>query len=295
METSAGDGGGGLLPIVVGVDGSRPSDRAVEWAADRAVRMGRVLRLVYVSEVWPYEIPFHAAPDDSESITWTDNQVLAEGERVALAWRPDVELECRLAVGGTVRVLSEGSQHASELVVGHRGLGGFAGLLLGSVSVGVVAYAQSPVVVVRGETGGRRGELAVGASLEGDASALAYAFEEAVSRGLRVRVVHAVPLPKGTDEEHLASDLERSEERARSRIAEECADLRHRYPEADVIEDIVQDRPAAALVAASREADLVVAGVERAQPEARLPRRHAVRHALVHHAECPVALVRPRG
>ncbi|WP_051301426.1 universal stress protein [Actinomadura rifamycini] len=295
METSTETGRGDPLPIVVGVDGSRPSDRAVEWAADRAVRTGRALRLIFVSEVWPYDIPFHTAPHDSESLTWTGNQVLAEAEGVALACRPEVKVECKLAVGGAVRVLCDGSQHASELVVGNRGLGGFTGLLLGSVSAGVTAYAQSPVVVVRGEAGGRRGEAAVGVSLKEDAPVLEYAFEEAASRSLRLRVVHAIPLPKGTDEEHLAADLERSKDRARARIAEECTVARRRFPQVEVVEDVVQDRPAATLVAASCKADLVVVGAERSQPEARLPRRHAVRHALVHHADCPVALVRARG
>ncbi|MFD0899202.1 universal stress protein [Actinomadura sediminis] len=289
-----GRGRGDPLPIVVGVDGSRPSDRAVAWAADRAVRMDRALRLVYVSEVWPYDMPLRAVPHDSDPVTWTENQVLAEAEQVALARRPEVKAECKLAVGGTVRVLCEGSEHASELVVGHRGLGGFTGLLVGSVSAGVAAYAQSPVVVVRGETGGRRGEAAVGTSLDDDAPVLEYAFEEAASRGLRVRIVHAVPIPRGTDEEHLAADLERSKDRARSRIAEECAGLRRRFPEVEVVEDVVQDRPAAALVAASGKSDLVVVGAERS-PETRFPRRHAVRHALLHHAGCPVALVRARG
>ncbi|GGV40700.1 universal stress protein [Actinomadura cremea] len=293
MDTGAGTGDDGSLPILVGVDGSRSSDQAVEWAADRAVRLSRALRLIYVSEVWPYDIPFHTAPHDSESLTWTGNQVLAEGERVALAYRPEVNVECKLAVGGTVRVLSEGSQNASELVVGHRGLGGFTGLLLGSVSVGVVAYAQSPVVVVRGESKGRRGEVAAGVSLEGDTAVLEYAFEEAASTGVRLRIVHAIALPKGTDEEHIAVDLERSEERARSRVAEECAQLRDRFPGVEVVEDIVQDRPAATLVAASCKADLVVVGARPLQTEAHLPRRHAVRNALMHHADCPVALVRP--
>lgn len=294
VGTGTGMGGDGLLPILVGVDGSRSSDRAVEWAADRAVRLGRGLRLVYVSEVWPYDIPFHPAPHDSESLTWAGNQVLEESEQVALAFRPEVKVDCGLAVGGTVRVLSEGSRHAWELVVGHRGLGGFTGLLLGSVSVGVVGYAESPVVVVRGETAGRRGEVAVGVGLEEDAPALEYAFEEAASRGLRLRIVHAVAVPRGTDEEHLAVDVERARERACSRITEECAGLRRRFPEVDVMEDVVQDRPAATLVAASGKADLVVVGAGPPRAEAHLPRRHAVRNALVHHAGCPVALVRPR-
>ncbi|MFI0412414.1 universal stress protein [Actinomadura sp. 3N508] len=82
----------------------------------------------------------------------------------------------------------------------------------------------------------------------------------------------------------------RVEERARWRVIEAHAPLRKLFPGVDVVEDIVQDNPAAALVAASRDVDLVIAG-SRGREGLTVPRSRAVTHALVHHAHCPVTVV----
>ncbi|CNE42333.1 stress response protein [Mycobacterium tuberculosis] len=277
-------------PIVVGTDGSVPSERAVAWAADEAARFKRDLRIVHAVEKWPFDVPLTLAPGEAGSLSRAGSEVLAGAERVAHARRPEVPVSVELASGRTAQVLVEHSRESFELVVGHRGLGGFAGLLLGSVGLGVVRDAACPVVLVRGEPGGDRGEIAVGIGLGDDSAALEYAFRAAAARSVRLRVVHAWPFPETLDEPGAGADPRRIEERARWRVIEAHAPLRKRYPRVDVVEDIVQDNPAAALVTASRDVDLVIAGT---RPRTGLPvvRSHAVTHALIHHAHRPVAVV----
>ncbi|MFG2088536.1 MULTISPECIES: universal stress protein [unclassified Spirillospora] len=277
-------------PIVVGADGSAPSERAVAWAADEAARYGRDLMIVHAVERWPFDVPLNTAPGEVGSVSRAGGEVLAGAERIAHARRPEVPVSTELVSGRTVRALAEHSGRAFELVVGHRGLGGFAGLLLGSVGLGVVRNAARPVVLVRGEPAAERAEIAVGAGLEDDSATLEYAFRAASVRNARLRVVHAWPFPEALDGPGAGTDLRRIQERARWRVIEAHAPMRKRFPGVDVVEDIVQDNPAAALVAASRDADLVIAGshpLERSP----VPRSHAVTHALIHHAHCPVAVV----
>ncbi|MFA1547928.1 universal stress protein [Actinomadura chokoriensis] len=277
-------------PIVVGADGSVPSERAVEWAADEAARHGRDLRIVHAIEKWPFDVPLTSAPGEAGSLSRAGGEVLAGAERVAHARRPEVPVSVELASGRTVQVLAEHSLESFELVVGHRGLGGFAELLLGSVGLGVVRNAASPVVLVRGEQEAARGEIAVGVGLGDDSAALEYAFRAAATRNARLRVVHAWPFPEALDDPGAGADPRRIEERARWRVVEAHAPMRKSFPGVGVVEDIVQENPAAALVTASRHVDLMIAGTHQ-HTRLTAPRSHAVTHALIHHAHCPVAVV----
>ncbi|WP_067461238.1 universal stress protein [Actinomadura macra] len=280
--------------IIVGTDGSAPSERAVAWAADEAARHGRNLTIVHVTEDWPFDIPLNTAPQTSESLSRTGSQILAGAERIAHSRHPEVPVSIELVSDRTVRALCKLSERAAELVVGHRGLGGFTGLVLGSVSQGAARHAACPVVVVRGEPGSERGEIVAGVSLGEDAATLEYAFRAAATRGARLRIVHAWPFPESLDEAGAGADLSRIEERARWRVVEAHAPWRKRYPGVEVREEIVQEHPAAALVTASREADLVVAGTH-GREGLMIPRSRAVSHALLHHAHCPVAIVPAHG
>ncbi|MEV4002547.1 universal stress protein [Actinomadura sp. NPDC049753] len=277
-------------PIIVGADGSVPSERAVAWAADEAARYGRALKILHAVERWGFDVPLNTAPGEVVSLTLQGEEVLAAAERGAHARRPEVPVSLELASARTVRALSEHSEEAFELVVGCRGLGGFAGLVLGSVGLGAVRHSVCPVVVVRGEPAAERGEIAVGVGLGDDSAVLRYAFRAAAVRDARLRVVHAWPFPAARDEHGEGLDLRRLEERARWRVIEAHAPLRKSFPGVEVVEDIVQDNPAAALVAASRDVDLVIAG-SHPREGLTVPRSRAVTHGLLHHAHCPVAVV----
>jgi nucleotide-binding universal stress UspA family protein len=137
--------------ILVGVDGSRGSRKALTWAAAEAADHGADLVVVHVWErtLPPASgnpsVPDHRATETSEGAAGELVQIIKE----ELGEDPPVVAQPRVKRGRAAEVLIEESAGADLLVVGTRGHGGFAGLLLGSVSQHVAAYAQCPVTVVR--------------------------------------------------------------------------------------------------------------------------------------------------
>ncbi|MEU3093140.1 universal stress protein [Streptomyces massasporeus] len=143
-------------PIVLGVDGSAVGESAVDFAfAEAALRKAPLLAL-HAGTTWnapapapydpsaPYANPPGALADEEESLL---SEALA-GHREKY---PDVVVEHKVVHGRTRETLIEASRSAQLVVVGARGRGGFAGLLLGSVSQALLHHAHCPVAVVRGE------------------------------------------------------------------------------------------------------------------------------------------------
>ncbi len=137
--------------IVVGVDGSASSRKALTWAAAEAADHGAEL---VVLNVWEHtllppagsvSVSEHFVPDASQRTADDLLQVITE----ELGADPPVPVQARVKQGRPAKVLIDESAGTDLLVVGHRGHGGFAGLVLGSVSQHVAAYAKCPVVVVR--------------------------------------------------------------------------------------------------------------------------------------------------
>ncbi|RFU39575.1 universal stress protein [Actinomadura logoneensis] len=279
-------------PILVGVDGSPSAGRALAWAVADAERRGRRLHILHALEIPPYDLPLLGAPGVADSLREGAMRVLADAERAARAQAPDVEVTAKLVEAHAVHALCDRSAGVLETVVGHRGRGGFAEMLLGSVGLGVAEGSESPVVVVRGGEGrssGRSGdgEVAVGLALDGDDAALEFAFAEAAARGASVRTVHAALGPR------LAVDAMRQnadEERLLWALLEAHAPLRKRFPDVPVTESVVWDDPVTAMVDASRTADLVVVG-RRHRPGPVWRALGSVGHGTVRHAACPVAVV----
>lgn len=139
-------------PIVVGVDGSAASRRALEWAAQEAEVHGR-----QVVAVGTYLIPtlvvaapgFSTEPAGSQELADYCRKVLEAEVAEASHRHPSVRIDAKVVEGPAAQALIEASQRASMLVVGCRGHGGFMGLLLGSVSQQCVTHAHCPVVVIR--------------------------------------------------------------------------------------------------------------------------------------------------
>jgi nucleotide-binding universal stress UspA family protein len=136
--------------VVVGVDGSKESIRALRWAARAATVTGARLEAVaawdypatYGWAGWPQE--WNPANDAKGALTSTVDEVFGTE-------RPG-DLQLIVREGGAARVLLEESKDALMLIVGSRGHGGFAGLLLGSVSANVAEHATCPVLIMHGET-----------------------------------------------------------------------------------------------------------------------------------------------
>ncbi|WP_336115675.1 universal stress protein [Streptomyces sp. PTD9-10] len=127
---------------VVGVDGSEHSAAAVDVAFEAAALRGAQLRALYVWQPGPLRIFDEYAPQQ-EARRLLSETVAGRHDRY-----PEVELHHELVVGHPVQVLTDASAHALGLVVGTRGHGGFTGMLLGSVSQGVLHHAGCPVIVV---------------------------------------------------------------------------------------------------------------------------------------------------
>jgi nucleotide-binding universal stress UspA family protein len=137
--------------VVVGVDGSAASRTALTWAAAEAADHGADLVVVNVWEhtllppAGSVSVSEHYVTDPSQRTAGDLVQVIKE----ELGEQPAVRVQPRVKQGSPAKVLIDESATADLLVVGTRGHGGFAGLVLGSVSQHVAAYAQCPVTVVR--------------------------------------------------------------------------------------------------------------------------------------------------
>ncbi|MDN3028445.1 universal stress protein [Streptomyces sp. S.PB5] len=128
--------------FVVGVDGSPVSGAAVDYAFEEADLRGAVLRALYV-----WHRPLLGVLDGAAAVQEC-RRILSETVAGRTATHPNVEVHHEVVYGHPVQVLTEASAHAPGLVVGTRGHGGFTGMLLGSVSRGVLHHAQCPVIVV---------------------------------------------------------------------------------------------------------------------------------------------------
>ncbi|MFD0890507.1 universal stress protein, partial [Streptosporangium algeriense] len=130
----------GTRDVVVAADGSAGAKDAVEWAVDDAFRRNAPLRIVHVVERGPYDIPRFSTLEWPGPLVLNGRRVLDEAERAARGRRPSVEVSTELIEGDPIRSLTEQAAGAVEVVLGSRGLGGFTGALLGSVSTRVAVH-----------------------------------------------------------------------------------------------------------------------------------------------------------
>ncbi|MEU7932501.1 universal stress protein [Micromonospora echinofusca] len=283
-------------PVVAGVDGSPASLLAAEHAARAAVLRSRPLHLVhgylhplgYGVPLNPYDVGLPAPTEEAQKMLETTAAGLTER-------CPGLTVEVRQVAGGPGATLVEESRRAELVVVGSRGLGGFAGLLLGSVGTQVAAHAHCPVLVVRpaeepvpvagpvlvGVDGSESAELAVG-----------YAADEATRRGDGLVLVHVQP-PDGdgpADGAPRTPDAESAELLATAEAA-----VRGSHPGLAVEARVLRAPKAEqALVEASADAALVVVGSRGRGGFAGLL-LGSVSQALVQHSHCPVLVARPYG
>ena len=147
--------GGG---VVAGYDGSSCGEAAVEWAMEDAARRGcelHVIRAWLLSNAMrDVRRPFGTVPSLQEC-DGAVREALAEAvervrERVSTAAR-QVVVHCHVLHGPSTSALVNASHAADLLVVGDRGRGGFAGLLIGSTAEQVLRHATCPVVVLHHE------------------------------------------------------------------------------------------------------------------------------------------------
>jgi len=286
-------------PVVVGVDGSGSAYRAVEWAAAEAARRGAELRLVRAFSWTTSERPVRdggrVAQYRDELLKIARGQV-ARAARIAADVRPEVETTTQVAIGAPIEVLGSEARRAQLLVLGDRGLGGLAGLLLGSVAVGLAAHGACPVVIVRGERAGAgNDESPVVVGIDDSPiseAALAFAFDAAAARGVGLVVVHAWSPTAIDDALAPVMDWDAATAEEDALLAERLAGWEQKHPEVAVRRTVVRNGAVRSLVAASREAQLVVVG-SRGRGNATGLLLGSVSHGVLHASHCPVAIVRP--
>ncbi|MEV0350207.1 universal stress protein [Nonomuraea sp. NPDC050680] len=195
---------------------------------------------------------------------------------------------------GLIDELIRESESAESLVLGSRGLGGFSGMLLGSVGTAVAGHARGPVVIVRGRGQEEHGRIVVG--YDGSAhseAAMQYAIDQARARHARLHVLYAWQLPIFSPYAAAYDSLLENAFQQEVRTAgERVTPWREKYPDVEITDAQLCEHPAGALINAATTADLVVVG-SRGLGGFASAVLGSVSRAVLHHATCPVAVVRP--
>ncbi|GGU95436.1 universal stress protein [Streptomyces litmocidini] len=287
-------------PLVTGVDGSDASLTALDWAVDEAVRHGLPLRIVHASLWERYEGVVPAESTDRPSA-----QVLAEdivgtaAERVRRR-APDLPLTTEVLAEDAATALLREGQEGALLVVGSRGRGEFADLLLGSVGLVVAARAHCPVVVVRGDRHAleaRHGRVLLGVGEHDvDSPAVRFAFREAAARDAELDVVHTWRRPAHEPVDHplLSGDGGiRLAERSSGLLDKALEAAASGHPRVRLRRTTIEGPAHRVLTERSAAADLLVVGARRRDGLVGLELGR-VAHRVLHHATCPVAVVPQR-
>jgi nucleotide-binding universal stress UspA family protein len=278
--------------VVVGVDASQYAARAAAWAADEAVERGAALHVIHAFDFAPGSAlpqPEPAAVD--EAVRATHAWVLAQAEHRVHEAHPDLTVVTELVRQTPAGALVAASRTADLLVVGTRGRGGFAGLVLGSVSMRVAAHSHCPVVLLRtpGSEAGRSGPVVLGMEHGESQDAVAFAFEAAARAGTGIRAVHAwAPYP-GHAQGYI-SDTDILARQAADDMVTMLKGAREEYPGVPVKISVTRGHPAAVLAEASRGARLTVVGAHRRHGPLSLGVGPIIQ-GLLGLAESPVAVV----
>lgn len=286
--------------VVVGIDGSQHQPAVIDWAVREARLHHRPLVLVHAYDWALLGSSFAEPPYGAVQESLRDNAGRIRDEALAFARTaaPDLDITARVDDGWPARVLVEASQSAALVVVGHRGRGGFSGLLTGAVAAQLATHAKSPVVVVRPSVsfGPHAGRVVVGVDgPPGSHATLEFAFEEASLRGLGLTAVHAWIGPVYREPGDVlplvydVTDVEAEETRV---LAEALAGWADKYPDVDVRRVVVQAQATHALRDASSGAALLVVGARGHGGFAGLL-LGSVALGCLHHAPCPVGIVHP--
>lgn len=274
--------------IVAGFDGSAEAAAAVRWAVRRARAVRCPLHVVHCS-LWPL-LTRHLGPVPGVSgsgLEQSAQSILEEGIACARAEDPDLDIRGTLLHGLPAQLLADAAAGGRMLVVGSRGLGGFLGLLVGSVSLELAATAPCPVAVIR-EDLHPGGPVVVAVNGSGSPAALEDASHMAATTGAKLIVVHvsqtrARPKHAGPETEAPGDKVLQAAVRAAAALA----------PAVDVQGKLLSGNSvAAAILEASEGAAVLVVGTK--GYGAVKETLGSTAHAVLHHARGPV-LVSRRG
>ncbi|MCI3935135.1 universal stress protein [Streptomyces sp. AN091965] len=284
------------LPLVVGIDGSEHSLRAVDWAADEAAVRGVPLRLVHAaSREGGSDLTLADARGEPSAKELADT-VVGVAARRAQRRDENLKLSVRISAEDPIQALLREGRDAVALVTASRGRGRIVELLLGSVSLGVAARSDCPVIVLRGRhdnqaRAGTRQRVVVGVGEEGlSAAAVRFAVDEAERRHVVLEAVRVWRRPlygTGAAGHRAGEHADGHERRAADGLAAAVRDAVADHPSVHVLEQVVEGASHPALLDASARADLLVVGARRGHG----PHLGRAAHTLLHHSACPVAVV----
>ncbi len=271
--------------VIVGVDGSSSSLAAADVAAEEARLRGARLRIVHA----------FTRPADLDPMI---HGVLAETEQRIHERVPGLEIARTVVSGDALTVLGTESRHAVLTVLGRRGRSLFGDLLLGSTAMQLAAHGHGPLMVMRGRPDPQGPVLlAADGSPAGNAAA-SFAFTEAELRGAPLVAMHVwntwsepTPYEAPGDPLSVVVDLDQLELRHRRLLEDVMRPWMAAHPEVVVQPRLERGRVRQALLEATREAQLVVAGARGHGGVAGML-LGSVSQALLHHADCPVTVVR---
>lgn len=284
------------LPIVVGVDGTDRSMRALQFAVQDAQRLGCGLRLVHAT---PETVPM--APMlpliSVETLDQVSHRILNEAAQMACDLAAgEIQVEKVVRSGSRVHILDEAGEDARLIVLGHRDRSLLGRVFTSSTTTGVAARSHCPVVCVptTWEPDSHHGRVVVGVDDPAQSrDALGVAFAAAAERKAGLTVLHAWKLESPYDDIIFSRvDIEEWKESVTETVTESLRDWREAYPEVEVEIDVRFHYPAPALVGATEGADLLVIG----RHGRRVPvgiHLGSVARTLIREARCPVEIAPP--
>jgi len=282
--------------VVVGIDGSEHSSRALTWAADQADRDRRPLVIMHaLSGVDPYWMVQPVVDVQALKASMVDGaeQLLAAARDAVASEHPALDVAVGSRSEDPRHLLIEASEHAAMVVVGSHGRGPVKRLLLGSVSVGLTRHARCPVAVVRPDHGmPRRSGVLVG--IDGTPQSLLtldQAFRISASRDAPLTVVHCFldTDTTGRSARLITPDDEKYDE-LRLVVEEALAGVRERYPEVPVTIELVEGLADDVLLRLASGLDVAVVGSHERSTLSDLV-LGSVAGTLVEHATCTVVVV----
>ena len=279
--------------IIIGVDESDGAAAALRWGVDHAARHHLPATALLA---WTYRDQHHLDPDAGFELHygWDD----AHRDLAAIVARAlgsqDHGLRLRTVCGPAATALVEASTDASLVVVGARGMGGFKGLLVGSVSREVIYRSHVPVTVVRDTVPEPGGPIV--AAVDGSPTsrrALAWALDEARARQCRVIALHAWNVATSGDGPITAySAADELRESAALLLERELAQADLSGLATPVEQRLAEGLPGGSLVEASATASMVVVG-SRGHRSLTGLLLGSVSDQVAHHAQCAVVVVPP--